>query len=338
MRDKYIIAEVGANHQGELELAKKYILEFARAGASAIKFQARSNKYLFSPEAYARQYDNENSFGRTYGEHREYLEFSEGQYQELREYCRLCDVDFAITAFDEVSLDMVSRLDVSMIKVASFDCANIPFLNKVKNVGKPVVLSTGGCSMRHIEWAAEVFKNFEAGFSILQCVSDYPCPSENLNLQRIVTLKNRFPEFKIGLSDHFNGILSGPIAAMLGATVFEKHVTFNRGWKGTDHKFALELEGFRKFVRDIRRVPQMLGDGNYDEEVGSEPVFQKLGKVLIAVENIPEGMIFSTENIRGQIVGEGLKGIPVRDSQLVLGQKARSHYRAGEVICNAELD
>ena len=142
-------------------------------------------------------------------------------------------------------------------------------------------------------------------------------------------LIEKYPNLVIGSSDHFNGILSGPIAYMLGARVFEKHVTFDRSLKGTDHSFSLEREGFRKFVRDIKRVPQML---NYElpKDIGNEPVFKRLGKSIIAIRAIPKDKIISKEDLGGRIFKE--TGMPIRDLNLIIGMKSNKSYKAGEKI------
>ena len=172
--------------------------------------------------------------------------------------------------------------------------------------------------MEGIEASVRVFNEqgySRHNFSLLHCVSQYPCAPEDLNLARIASWIDKFPEATIGLSDHFNGVLSGALAAMLGASVFEKHVTFDRSWRGTDHKFSLEPEGFEKFVRDIERVELMMGDPGYESD-GSEAVFAKLGKVICASEDLAAGELVTMENIRGRIC---TRGIPVRMIGDVIG-------------------
>ena len=151
------------------------------------------------------------------------------------------------------------------------------FLQRVSAAKKPIFISTGGGQQQHISNSVELLSKNGAQLAILHCVSEYPCSYDRLNLEKISTLRKNFPDCTIGLSDHFNGILSGPIAYMMGARVFEKHVTLNRSWKGTDHSFALEAEGFRKFVRDTMRVDKMLTEPS-NNTIGYEPVFKKLGK------------------------------------------------------------
>ena len=256
--EPFVIAEVGQNHNGDLEVAREFIRIFAYEGADAIKFQTRNNKYLFSQDSYAASYDSENAFAETYGEHREKLELKPEWLPILKEDCINNGVQFMSTPFDEPSLELLKSIDVDILKVASFDLGNQPLINRMAALGKPIVISVGGGNIDQIRSSVEVILKHHNEVAILHCVSEYPCDYTRLGLNSIELLINEFPQCIIGSSDHFNGILSGPVAYMKGARVFEKHVTLNRAWKGTDHSFALEPQGFRNFIRDIRRVRHML--------------------------------------------------------------------------------
>jgi sialic acid synthase len=324
-----IIAEVGQNHKGEFETAVEYIHKFAQAGAKVIKFQTRNNRKLFSKDAYNNAYSSPNSFGATYGEHREALELTSDELSELRKICKKNNVYFMSTPFDEDSLALLLELEVDMLKLASFDLGNLPLVNRIARTNKPLILSIGGGLEHHISATIDEVRKYHNNFSILHCVSEYPCPPEHLGLDNIETLKKLYPDNVIGSSDHFNGILSGPIAYMKGARVFEKHVTLNRGWSGTDQAFSLEPEGFRKFVRDIKRVPLMLPTKSKDK-LGKEPVFQKLGKSLIANKKLIKGDILTIENLSGRIFKEPI--VPVRESAKYIGKKLITDISAFEPI------
>tara|TARA_A100001388_G_scaffold276707_1_gene265234 strand:+ start:213 stop:1229 length:1017 start_codon:yes stop_codon:yes gene_type:complete len=327
--EPFVIAEVGQNHQGNLDKAREYIKVFSFAGANAIKFQTRNNRYLFSNDAYHANYSSENSFAKTYGEHREKLELSIEALKILKSDCEKYGVKFMSTAFDEPSLEILRKIDVDIIKIASFDLGNLPFLNRIKELSKPVVLSIGGGKSEEIKKSVDILKTKVQCLAILHCVSEYPCKYNRLGLENIRTLIKEFPDCTIGSSDHFNGILSGPVAYMMGARVFEKHVTLNRSWKGTDHSFALEPEGFRKFARDIKRVNYMLPKKD-DSELGNEPVFKKLGKSLTAFKDIEIGEIFTLDNLSGKIFNSTY--IPVRRSHTIIGKKARRNIKKDEAI------
>jgi sialic acid synthase len=325
----FIIAEVGQNHQGDLELAREYIKVFANSGADAVKFQTRNNKYLFSEEAYLAPYGSENAFAETYGAHREKLELNPDFLPILKEDCMKYGVKFMSTPFDEPSLEILKQLDADIIKIASFDLGNLPLINRISKLGKPVVISVGGGKIDQIRSSVNLLIENGVDLSILHCVSEYPCEYNKLGLENIQTLINEFPNCIIGSSDHFNGTLSGPIAYLLGARVFEKHVTLNRAWKGTDHSFALEPEGFRKFVRDIKRVKYMLPQ-KPKSEIGEEKVFKKLGKSLVVLNDLSKGTILTIDNLSGKIFSTQF--IPVRESNQVIGRILNRDIIAGEPI------
>ncbi len=331
----FIIAEVGQNHQGDLNIAREYIRIFAFEGADAIKFQTRNNKYLFSQDAYDAPYASENAFADTYGAHRELLELKPEWLPILKEDCAKYGVKFMSTPFDEPSLELLKQIDVDILKVASFDLGNLPFIHKIASLGKPVVMSVGGGKADQIRSSVETLLAHHDEVAILHCVSEYPCEYNRLGLDGIEILISEFPGCTIGSSDHYNGILSGPIAYLKGARVFEKHVTLNRASKGTDHSFALEPEGFRKFVRDIKRVRHMMPLKPTDD-LGNERVFKKLGKSLISNTDILRGEKITLDNLSGRIFKT--QYIPVRESNQVLGRTVKRNISRGEAITYEDLD
>jgi sialic acid synthase len=330
----FIIAEVGQNHQGDLDTAREYIRIFAREGADAVKFQTRNNRYLFSPDAYCATYSSENAFADTYGEHREKLELKLEWLPILKKDCIDHGVKFMSTPFDEPSLAELQNVDVDVLKVASFDLGNLPFLEKIAKTGKPVVMSIGGGNLDHIRASVSVFTKRNLELAILHCVSEYPCEYNRLGLSNIENLIKEFPECVIGSSDHFSGILSGPVAYLKGARVFEKHVTLNRALKGTDHSFALEPEGFRKFSRDLKRIRHMLPTKSNDD-LGNEPVFKKLGKSLVAIRDIKAGERLTLDNLSGKIFG--VNYINVRESVNVINKTLKKDVMKGDPIKFTDL-
>ena len=330
LKDKaFIIAEVGQNHQGDLNIAKKYIEVFASMGADAIKFQTRDNKKLFDKTAYDKEYSSENAFAKKYGEHREKLELKKSDLLILKKVCKKYRVKFMSTPFDFESAQKLKKIGVDCFKISSFDLGNLPLINFVSKMKKPVVLSTGGGNLNEIRQSVNILKKNKTNFAILHCVSEYPCTFNKLGLEKIKILSKNFPKTCIGLSDHFNGILSGPVAYLQGARVFEKHVTFNRSWKGTDHNFSMEPEGFRKFVRDIRRVPKMMKEKNHNE-IGKEEVFSKLGKSIIANKKLKKGKKIGIDDLNGKIFNKQF--IPIRESFSLIGKKLKKDLNKGELI------
>ena len=331
----FVIAEVGQNHQGELDTAIEYIRVFAREGADAIKFQTRNNRYLFSADSYNAPYASENAFAETYGAHREKLELKTEWLSILKSECVKHGVKFMSTPFDEPSLAVLEDVDVDILKVASFDIGNLPFIDRIARLGKPIVMSIGGGNSDQIRSSVDAILRRNNELAILHCVSEYPCEYNRLGLDNIENLINKFPNCIIGSSDHFSGILSGPVAYLKGARVFEKHVTLNRALKGTDHSFALEPEGFRKFSRDLKRIRHMLPPKPVSD-LGNEPVFKKLGKSLVAFRDIKAGEKLTLENLSGKIFG--VSYINVRESANVINKLANKDIYRGEAIKYADLE
>lgn len=326
--EAWIIAEVGNNHQGSPELAERYIREFAAAGADAVKFQTRNNRHLFTANAYDRVYNSENSFGQTYGAHREAVELPVTSLPRLKLVCDEVGVEFMSTPFDEPSVEILAEVGVKTFKIASFDIGNIPFIKQVSLVADRVVISTGGGDWGAIMASCEALAEKGKSVALLHCVSKYPCPVDELALGKIPQLIEAFPQFTIGLSDHFNGILSGPVGYILGARVFEKHVTLDRSWKGTDHAFSLEIDGFRRFCRDIRRVPDMTNSNQ--PNLGSEDVFNKLGKTLFLKRDIAKGELISSSHLCAKIDVD--KGVDSRDCWKILKTKMRVDLKRGDKL------
>ena len=333
--DVFIIAEVGQNHQGDLDTALEYIEVFAATGVDAIKFQTRNNKYLFSKLAYEKPYFSSNSFAKTYGEHRESLELKPEWLSILKDECSKYNVKFISTPFDEPSLNLLADMDVDAIKIASFDLGNLPFIKRISEKNIPVIMSIGGGNSEQIKLSIEVLLEKIDEVAILHCVSEYPTEAKRLGLNNIEILIKEFPRCTIGLSDHYSGILSGPVGYMRGARVFEKHVTLNRGWKGTDHGFSLEPHGCKNFVRDIKRVGEML-DAKPLSELGQEPVFLKLGKSIVAFRDIKKGQKIGINDLTGRICDDTY--IPVRESNKIIGNIANTDIKKDEIISHEMFD
>jgi len=325
----FIIAEVGQNHQGDLDIARRYIEEFSFAGADVIKFQTRNNRYLFSKDAYEAPYHSENAFADIYGQHREKLELKPEWLPILKEDCVKHGVKFMSTPFDEPSLELLCDIGVDLLKVASFDLGNLPLIRRIAKAGKPVAISVGGGKADQIRASVETLLEYLDEVAVLHCVSEYPCEYNRLGLDNIELLIKEFPQCVIGSSDHFNGTLSGPIAYLKGARVFEKHVTLNRPC------FALEHEGFRKFVRDIRRIPAMMKP-KPDSELGNESVFKKLGKSLVAYADLRAGETITLDSLSGRIFNA--QHIPVRESNRVIGRRLKRDIAKGEPILLHDIE
>jgi N-acetylneuraminate synthase/sialic acid synthase len=304
--DCYVIAEIGHNHQGSLEKALGLITAAAGCGASAVKFQKRDNRTLYVRSMYDKPYENENSYGATYGEHREALEFGPAEYREMVRHAKSLGIDIFATAFDFKSADFLREFEMPAYKIASGDLKNIPLMKYVAGFGKPMIISTGGATMDDVQRAYDAVMPVNRQLCILQCTAAYPAEAEDLHLKVIATYRERFPDVTIGLSDHFNGISMAVVAYVLGARVIEKHFTLNHTWKGTDHAFSLEPAGFTKMVRDLHRTRASLGDGRkfaMPKEIGP---LTKMGKTLVAARRLPAGHVLSESDIAAKSPGGGL--------------------------------
>jgi sialic acid synthase len=313
----FVIAEIGHNHQGNLETCKKMFKAAKDSGANAVKLQKRSNKDLYTKALYNESYNSENSYAEIYGLHREFLEFNEMQYRDLINYAKEIDIMFFATAFDLPSFDFLESLDMPAYKIASGDLTNTPLQAKIAQTKKPVLLSTGGGSFVDIKRAVENILKYNDDLVLFHCTASYPADIEDMNLLVIPELIKLFPNITIGLSDHENGIDAASIAYMLGARVFEKHFTLNRSWKGTDQSFSLEPEGLRKLIRNLNRIPVLLGSANKRLLEKEKKPLKKMAKSIVAKGNISAGTVLTEDNVTFKSPSGGL---PPYEIENVIGR------------------
>jgi sialic acid synthase len=333
--DCYVIAEIGHNHQGNIDTAKELFRAAKDCGAHAAKLQKRDNRTLFTREMYRKPYENENSFGTTYGEHREALEFGPKEYRELQRYAKEIGITFFATAFDFKSADFLAEMDMPAFKIASGDLTNIPLLKYIANFQKPMILSTGGGMMVDVQRAYDEIMPINNQLCIMQCTAGYPPAFEQLNLNVIKTFRDQFPNIVIGLSSHDSGIAMALAGFILGARVIEKHFTLNRAMKGTDHAFSLERSGLRKLVRDLQRARTALGDGvkkTYDSE--KAPLF-KMAKKLVMARAVPAGHVLTPEDLAIKSPNDGL---PPYEIDKVLGRATLRPLGEDENVSFGDLD
>ena len=258
----YVVAELGHNHGGSVLTACEMIRVAAACGASAVKLQKRHNATLYTPALRAQPYENENSFGRTYGEHRDALEFGARQWRACQTAAGDAKVPLFATAFDERSADFLMEQRTPAIKIASGGLTDLPLLRHVAGLGVPIVLSTGGGDAHDIDQAVQTVTAKTPDLAVLHCTAAYPVLDHSeLNLRCILTLRARYPDLVVGYSGHDVGIAMSLIAYAFGARIIEKHFTLNRASKGTDHSFSLEPVGLRKLCRDLDRCHVACGDG-----------------------------------------------------------------------------
>lgn len=271
----YIIAEIGINHNGDLETAKRLIDAAVLAGCDAVKFQKRTPEICVPVEQ--RDVLRETPWGiMTYLEYRHRVEFGADEYAEIDRYCRECGIAWFASAWDEPSVDFLEQFSPVCYKVASASLTDHGLLRHMRKTGRPIILSTGMSTMEQIRAAVEVVG--QGNLLVAHSTSTYPCPPEQLNLRMIQTLRSTF-DCPIGYSGHEVGLQTTYAAVVLGACFVERHITLDRAMWGSDQAASVEPQGFMRLVRDIRVIERALGDGVkrvYDSEV---PVMNKLRRV-----------------------------------------------------------
>jgi sialic acid synthase len=332
----YVVAEIGHNHQGDVEKAKQLIAAAKECGVDAVKLQKRTNRSLYTKAFYDQPYENEFSFGATYGQHREALELNADEYRELQTYARELGVSFFATAWDFESADLLAELDVPAFKIASGDLRNTPLLRYVAAFGKPMFISTGGAEMQDVERAVDTVSPINSQLAVLQCTAAYPAQTEDLHLRVITTLRERFPDLVIGLSDHQSGISMALVAYMLGARVIEKHFTLDHALRGTDHAFSLMPDGMRRMVRDLRRIPAALGDPVKRPLPVEQKPLEKMGKQLVAARDLEAGHELTPEDIAIKSPQDG--GLPPYELDRLVGARLRRPLREDEPVALGDVE
>lgn len=326
----YIIAEAGVNHNGDIHTAKKLAMAAKEAGADAVKFQTFCTEDLVAENAPAAEYQKKN-LGKDTSQYEmlKKLELSYAEFRELKQYCEKIGIVFLSTPFDLKSLNFLDEIGISLWKVPSGEITNYPYLVRIANTGKPIIMSTGMSEIEEIENALKVLqKNGADQISLLHCTTEYPAPKESVNLRVIDTLAQKF-NVSVGYSDHTTGI-EIPIAAVArGAEIIEKHFTLSRKMEGPDHKASLEPDELRQMVSCIRNVEMALGDGNKhctDIELKNRKVARKS---IVALKDIKAGDILSEVNLTTKRPGNGI--CPM-EWENILGQEAIRDYLKDEMI------
>ncbi|WP_310393426.1 N-acetylneuraminate synthase family protein [Hymenobacter sp.] len=263
----YIIAEIGINHNGSLDLAKQLIAEAVRAGCDAVKFQKRTPELCVPKDQWEKQRDT--PWGRmSYIDYKRRTEFGQAEYTAIDDYCRALGVDWFASCWDEPSVDFIEQFQPVLYKMASASLTDRPLLDRVRATGRPLMLSTGMSTLDEITQAVSWVGT--DNLMIAHSTSSYPCPPQELNLRMVPALQAMFPGLPIGYSGHETGLATTVAAVALGASFVERHFTLDRAMWGSDHAASVEPGGMAKLVRDIRDVEEALGDGQkrvYDSEL-----------------------------------------------------------------------
>lgn len=323
----FVIAEVGHNHQGSIELCERIFDAAADAGAHAVKLQKRFNKTLYTPDFFDSPYQGPTSFGETYGLHREALEFGFDQYRHLQNYAKSKNLVFFATAFDFKSVDFLEELGVPAIKLASGDLKSLPLIRYAHKTGIPLIMSTGGATWLDIDNAVACVNPKRV--AILQCTAAYPAEAENMDLRVIQSMRERYSETVIGLSSHDRGIAFSTVATALGARIIEKHFTLDRAMKGTDHAFSLEPTGMAKMVRDLSLVVKALGSGEKQFHEVEKGGIRKMGKMIVFSKSLPSGHTITEQDLE---IRSPMDGVSASSWDKVIGRRLRKEVQALEPL------
>lgn len=340
MKPVYIIGEIGQNHNGSVDIAKLIVdlvsrpviepsLNIDLHPINAVKMTKRDLNEELSASQMNRPYDNPNSFGRTYGEHRAYLELSDEEHLEIYRHAKSRGLEFVETLCARGCLSLLRLFTPDYLKVASRDLTNLPLLQAMAETRIPMILSTGMAGKKELDEALDVITRYHDDIAILHCVSQYPTQPDNLNLNTIAYLKENYGRYRIGFSDHTIGIAAPVVAVGMGAEIIEKHITIDRRMKGTDQAGSLGPDGVNRMVRDIRLAEHWMGvkDIYIDKSVAASKV--KLERSIASLRNIKRGDIITEDMLHMLSPGDGYKW---HDKGLVIGRAATTDIPANEII------
>lgn len=326
----FIIAEAGVNHNGSFELAKQLVDKAVWAGADCIKFQTFNSKNLVSKNAQKAEYQKKTTdSSESQLDMLKKLELSKEEFIELRDYCNQKGIMFLSTPFDLESIDFLASIGVKTWKVPSGEITNYPFLRAIGKRKESVIMSTGMCTLDEVRDTIKVLKDFgTTDITLLHCTTEYPAPYDSVNLNAMLTLQNEFA-FKVGYSDHTNGIEIPVAAVAMGATVIEKHFTLDKNMEGPDHKASLEPDELKQMVQSIRNVEAALGDGTKQPSDVEKKNIAIARKSIVAACDIKKGEMFTEENLTAKRPGNGIS--PMNWAE-VLGKIAKRDFSEDELI------
>lgn len=302
----FVIAEAGINHQGDVNIAKDLIKTAKECGADCVKFQKRTINRILTKEGLEKPYENQNSFGKTYGEHKKHLELSFSEFRELKKYSDEIGILMTASGWDEESIDFLFELGVPFYKMASADLTNFPLLTHTAKKGLPMIISTGMADMNTVIEAVKTVSLWNSRIVLLQCTSSYPANFEDLHLNVIKTYQKTFPTCVIGYSGHEKGVAICTAALTLGAKVIERHFTLDRTMKGGDHAASLEPQGLRTLIRNIKDTEKALGSFEKKKLPCEEACFKKLSKSIVSNCIIPKGSSIGRHMLTTKGPGTGI--------------------------------
>ena len=328
----YIIAEAGVNHNGSIELAKKLIDVAANSGVDAVKFQTFKTENLVSVNAKKADYQKETTDAtESQFQMIKKLELDSKSHTELIGYCSQKNITFLSTPFDLDSIELLDGLGLEIFKIPSGEVTNLPYLERIGELNKKIVLSTGMCSMGDVEIAIHVLETAgtpKSNITVLHANTQYPTQMEDVNLTAMVTMGLAF-DVEFGYSDHTLGIEVPTAAVAMGASVIEKHFTLDKTMEGPDHKASLEPEELKAMVSAIRNIESALGDGVKRVSKSEKPNMEIARKSIVASTAIKAGDIFNADNLAIKRPGNGIS--PMNWYEMI-GKVATKNYHPDDLI------
>ena len=329
----FIIAEAGVNHNGSIELAYKLIDAAYDAGANAVKFQTfKANNIAIQNSKKAEYQIQKNNIIESQFDMLKKLELNADEHKKLFNYCTNKGITFLSSPFDHESIRLLDKLNVQIFKIPSGEINNLPYLRHIGSLGKEVILSTGMSSLKEIDEALNILINSgtaKNNITILHANTMYPTPMEDVNLNAMQTIKNKF-DVAVGYSDHTLGIEIDIAAAALGASVIEKHFTLDKKMDGPDHKASLEPNELKSMIGAIRNIEKAMGDGVKRLTRSEKPNITIARKSIVAKTDIKKGDIFSEKNLTTKRPGNGLSPM---NWDSVVGKIAVQDFNLDDLIC-----
>ena len=329
----FFIAEAGVNHNGDMDRARALIDAAVAADADAVKFQSFRAEATVTAAAPRAGYQVETIGAGDQFSMLRALELSFPQQTALKEYCDARGIMFLSTPYDELSAEFLAGLGVAALKIASTDTTNVAFLRRVSTLGRPLLLSTGMCSLGEVAQAVEAAAA-SPGLVLLHCVSSYPAMEEEANLRAIRRMQDSF-DCPVGYSDHITGNDVALWAVAAGAACIEKHFTLDRSLPGPDHRASMEPDEMTALIAQLRRLERALGDGNkrvMPGERANKPVMQKS---LVAIRAIEIGSTLDPADLQTL---RPATGIPANEIDRVVGKRLRRALTAGQIITYNDID
>ena len=330
MNNTYIIAEIGPNHNGSVEMALQYIDELSDIGANAIKFQLTNSDDLFSNESIFADYQKSSNKFRTAKDMIANLQLKPKEHLQLYNKCKEKKIDYLCTAFDLESLIFLNEnMNLKYFKIASGEIFSIDMLQYMSNIKKPIIFSTGMATFDEIELSLSILnKNFKKDITLLHCISNYPTSLEDVNLNIMNNLKGTF-NYSVGFSDHTIDNLSSIAAVSMGAKIIEKHVTFDKNSDGPDHKASSTINEFSNLVNDIRKIELIKGSNVKEISDKEKEVATAARKSITAKYELPVNKIITNNDICFKRPGTGV--LPY-ESHLIIGKKVKKLIKMNDII------